>query len=321
MGGRNTPEYYSVIPAVRHNQGRSFGRPILVGLIGGGIAIAYSMYNTPGDVLPHAPVPPVSSGQNTSITPTANATTQGSKKRLVVLIDPGHGTPPAGTEDVRDPKTGYKMADYKNTPETKEVYDVSLLVKKMLESSYDVRLTKQHVNEGPSLRKRAEIANVLRPAIMVIIHTDHTQPDTMQWVTPQKVGNYRGIESVADGTHRFTFTNKETACISAAYAEKIVNARTNASGIQAQLHDLNFTNKREDGSVINNIKRAPGNISWIQLLGTEVPAIYNEYGGKNGDDSTIELTQEQKLGYATGIAKGVIAALTDRDAIIQGCQQ
>ena len=149
------------------------------------------------------------------------------------------------------------------------------------------------------------------------------RPNTMQWVTPQKVGQTRGITSAADGTHQLTFTDKKIACISNAYAEQIASTRTAASGIPAQLHDLNFTAKKDDGSITNTINRAPGNISWVQLLSqgdTGAPWVYNEFGGKKGSSETTELSADEKQAYATGVANGIQAALSSRDSIFGQCQ-
>jgi hypothetical protein len=142
----------------------------------------------------------------------------------------------------------------------------------------------------------------------------------MQWVIPQTVGKTRGINSVADGTRQLTFTETKTACMSKAYAEKIVTARAAASGIPTQLHDLNFTTKNKDGSIFNNINRAPGDISWVQLLSPSTPWVYNEFGGKVGSNETVELSQTEKEQYATGLASGIREALELRDTFLQKCQ-
>lgn len=82
----------------------------------------------------------------------------------VFVIDPGHGTPcPAGETGTTGPWSGQT--------ELSQVWEVAHSAKNYLESlGAIVYLTKQQVNDCPSVQQRADFVNSRRPSAFVSIH-------------------------------------------------------------------------------------------------------------------------------------------------------
>ncbi len=198
-----------------------------------------------------------------------------------VVIDPGHG-PRKTTTDI---KTGLKMIETNNSPETQEVWEVSQKTKEKLEKKgYKVILTKKSIDDDVTFRDRANTADDNNAAIAVSVHGDPGL-DNPGEIYAQKVGLYRG-----SGSNKTTFSNQEIADKSQEYAEKFRQEREKAEGGKIVLKDNSFSGR---GAV------EPGNIPMVELF-SKTPWVYNERKMNfNNDD------------YAQGIANGVIAALGD----------
>lgn len=280
---------------MKETLGGAIATGVIFGIASYGVA---SYVENRADTTPYTsylPQPTASSTPKTSISKVE------ANKKLVVVIDPGHGP---NKNAPLDTKTGYDLNDWRNPIETDEVWGVAQTVKNLLEPKYDVRFTKKELNEPLTFRDRVERAATAQAALVVSIHTDHTTP-SMQWVTPQKTGLSRG----AAPKTVTAFTDSKLACVSAAYAESIRAQRQKALRSPVILHDLNFTAR--NGSI------APGTISWVQLLAGEegIPWVYNEFGG----DKDVPLTRDQLGKYATGIANGIDAALTEQQKTLTRC--
>lgn len=207
-----------------------------------------------------------------------------------VVLDPGHsGIDKEGKET--DTETGLFIGDSSNPGERKQMWDVAVRVKSVLEGrGYKVIMTKQKEDDYVNLRQRALIANEANAAIAVSIHsTPGTFGGGASWVTEQKVGGYRTNQS----GQNIKFDNQGVASKSALYADKMVVARRAAGEPGAINHDLSF--EKRDGL-------SPGNLAINQLL-SQVPWIYNEAGQ----------TGLKVDAYAKGIAEGIMSSVQPSD--------
>ena len=180
----------------------------------------------------------------------------------VIVLDPGH----SGTSlTTIDPATQIRDEEYLNTPETRNVFDVAVLIKSKLEAAgYTVLMTKQAWNDTVSKRDRVDFANENHAALGVSIHTSgHTFGHYGQ-IYVQRMDSYR--ENI-HGKKVF-FALPDVAALSAEYGKIFLAERR----------------KIEGSSVVITVNTswgarglAPGNLPIVQLF-SEVPWILNEAG-------------------------------------------
>jgi N-acetylmuramoyl-L-alanine amidase len=217
----------------------------------------------------------------------------------VVFLDPGHG---GNIPDYTDPKTGLITNETANEPEGRDVLEVANKVKKQLEAAgYTVVMarTKDGLSaaDTPKFRERADAAAKAKADIAVSIHTSGGGPNDA-W--SQKVGTFRQRK---DGSHKDTFTASDTASKSQTYAEAIAKARSDAEGHKVGL-DTNHSHQTASFGRGGNIK-SPGNIPFVALWSPTVPWVYNEIAQDKGEG----LSNKRKEAYATGLVKGIEAAV------------
>ena len=177
-------------------------------------------------------------------------------------MDPGH----SGTSlTTIDPATQIRDEEYLNTPETRNVFDVAVLLKSKLEAAgYTVLMTKQAWNDTVSKRDRVDFANENHAALGVSIHTSgHTFGHYGQ-IYVQRMDSYR--ENI-HGKKVF-FALPDVAALSAEYGKIFLAERR----------------KIEGSSVVITVNTswgarglAPGNLPIVQLF-SEVPWILHEAG-------------------------------------------
>ncbi|QQS20199.1 N-acetylmuramoyl-L-alanine amidase [Candidatus Saccharibacteria bacterium] len=206
----------------------------------------------------------------------------------VVVLDPGHSGASTRDAGLKDSETGLYIGETTNPEERKQVWEVALQTKTILESEgYRVIVTKETEDEAISLKERATIANNANAAIAVSIHTDTGRfgDKEKSWVSPQKVGAYRQN----DEGIKTTFSDSAVAAKSQEYSNKMIQARKTAGEAGTIEKDLNFDGRSG---------LSAGNISIVQLF-SKVPWVYNETG-RTGFKQDV---------YARGIAQGIMTAV------------
>jgi N-acetylmuramoyl-L-alanine amidase len=180
----------------------------------------------------------------------------------LIVLDPGH----SGTSlTTIDPATQIRDEEYLNTPETRNMFEVAVLLKAKLEAAgYTVLMTKKAWNDTVSKRDRVNFANDNHAALGVSIHTSgHTFGNYGQ-IYVQRMDSYR--ENI-HGKKVF-FALPDVAALSARYGQIFLAERR----------------KIEGSSVVITVNTgwgarglAPGNLPIVQLF-SEVPWILNEAG-------------------------------------------
>lgn len=204
-----------------------------------------------------------------------------------ILLDPGHS---GADRDERDKTTGLTIGDSSNPAERIQTFKTAEKVKEILtKAGYSVAMTKKKESDYVNLMQRAQMANDMKVALAVSIHSTggNFGDSSAAWVTPQVVGHYR--ENPGKHTE---FQLKDVAKESQRIAQKIAEARS-ATGDKVQVRDLNFTGRKE---------LSQGNLSIVQLF-SKVPWVYNEVG-QNGYDGDK---------YAKGIADGIMKAIDKKE--------
>jgi hypothetical protein len=158
--------------------------------------------------------------------------------------------------------------EYLNTPETKNVFEVAALLKKMLEKQgYIVLMTKQQWNDTVRKRDRVNVANATNAALAVSIHTSgHTFGLDYGGVYVQRTDGYR----VSQAGRRVYFKLPDVAAVCAKFGETFVAERRKIEGKAVKVKVNSFYGR----------SLAPGNLAIVQLW-SEVPWVYCEAGALN----------------------------------------
>ena len=180
----------------------------------------------------------------------------------VIVLDPGHS---GSSLTTIDPATQIRDEEYLNTPETKNMFDVAVLLKSKLEAAgYTVLMTKSAWNDTVSKRDRVNFANNNHAALGVSIHTSGHTFGSYGQIYVQKMDSYR--ENIHG--QKVYFALPDVAALSAKYGQIFLAERR----------------KIEGPSVVVTVNTswgarglAPGNIPIVQLF-SEVPWILNEAG-------------------------------------------
>ncbi len=223
--------------------------------------------------------------------PDGETVTQGStafnERMPTIAIDPGHSS--QRIEDI-DEETGVLMADYTNGQEDKDVFDVSLRVKTMLEEEgYNVVMLKDTIDERVNYRERIGRAEHAGAVMGISIHTS---PNANE-VYNQFVGGHRYDPS--NPSNRHEFSNSGTATLSTQYSEAMAEGRSEIEGTNVVVKKNNFNGRAGIWG---------GDLPVISLLSDEVPWVYNEFGGPNSGGGNGISEEEIQL-YAEGIVNGV----------------
>ena len=142
----------------------------------------------------------------------------------LIVLDPGH----SGTSlTTIDPATQIRDEEYLNTPETRNMFDVAVLLKSRLEAAgYTVLMTKQAWNDTVCKRDRVNFANNNHAALGVSIHTSgHTFGGYGQ-IYVQRMDSYR------KNVHgqRVYFALPDVAALSAQYGQIFLAERRKIEG-------------------------------------------------------------------------------------------
>ena len=184
----------------------------------------------------------------------------------IIVLDPGH----SGTSlTTIDPQTQIRDEEYRNDPETTNVFDVALTLKAKLEAAgYTVLLTKQNAMDTVNKRERADVANNSHAALAVSIHTSgHT------------FGNYGEI-----------YVQTLTSYRENLYGQNIYFSDPLVASLSAQYGQIFLAERRkiEGSSVVVTVNSlwevrglAPGNIPMVQLF-SKVPWLLCEAGVPSG---------------------------------------
>ncbi|HTJ73330.1 MAG TPA: phage tail tip lysozyme [Verrucomicrobiae bacterium] len=222
------------------------------------------------------------SSSGSSTTPSAAGTPP------VIFIDPGHG---GAIAPYTDPQSGLMTAESPNAPESADVLDVSNRVKTSLEADgYKVVLARTTNDQQVKFRDRANAAASNGASIGVSIHTT---PGDVNEAWPQRLGAYREY-----GSHKDTFTEKDTAQKSEMFANIFAKTRTASEGHSVTTDPGNV---RQKASFSRADLKSKGNIALIELWSPKVPWVYNEIGQDKGTAISDPLKQK----YADGITKGI----------------
>ena len=180
----------------------------------------------------------------------------------VIVLDPGH----SGTSRTTiDPATQIRDEEYLNTPETKNMFDVAVLLKSKLEAAgYTVLMTKKAWNDTVSKRERVDFANKNHAALGVSIHTSGHTFGSYGEIYVQRMDSYR--ENI-DGKKVY-FALPDVAALSAQYGRIFLEERRKIEGSSVVI----TVNTSWGGRGL-----APGNLPIVQLF-SEVPWILNEAG-------------------------------------------
>jgi N-acetylmuramoyl-L-alanine amidase len=187
----------------------------------------------------------------------------------VIVLDPGH----SGTSlTTIDPATQIRDEEYLNTPETRDMFDVAVLLKAKLEAAgYTVLMTKKAWTDTVSKRNRVNFANSNHAALGVSIHTSgHTFGGYGQ-IYVQRMDSYR------ENIHgkKVYFALPDVAALSARYGQIFLAERRKIEGSSVVV----TVNTSWGGRGL-----APGNIPIVQLF-SQVPWILNEAGApRNAHD-------------------------------------
>ena len=180
----------------------------------------------------------------------------------LIVLDPGHS---GSSLTTIDPATQIRDEEYRNTPETQNMFEVATILKAKLEAAgYRVLMTKQHWDDTVAKRDRVNVANKNGAALAVSLHTSGNTFGHYGQIYVQRMDSYR--EDI-HGKKVF-FKLPDVAELSAKYGQIFLEERR----------------KIEGNSVVITVNRgwgarglAPGNLPIVQLF-SEVPWLLCEAG-------------------------------------------
>jgi N-acetylmuramoyl-L-alanine amidase len=225
----------------------------------------------------------------TSVAP-ASTTTVSSAPSPIIVLDPGH----SGTSRTTiDPATQIRDEEYLNTPETKDMFEVAVLLKSKLEAAgYTVLMTKKAWNDTVSKRERVNFANKNHAALGVSIHTSGHTFGSYGQIYVQKMDSYR------ENIHgkKVYFALPDVAALSAQYGQIFLAERRKIEGSSVVI----TVNTSWGGRGL-----APGNLPIVQLF-SEVPWILNEAG--------VPRNAKEKDRYAQSLFNSIVKCVPIADA-------
>jgi N-acetylmuramoyl-L-alanine amidase len=203
----------------------------------------------------------------------------------LIVIDPGHSGSSLTTIDA---ETQIRDEEYRNTPETQNMWDVALLLKDKLETAgYRVLLTKDGPFDTVPKRERVDHANKNNAALGVSLHTSgHTFGEYGE-IYIQRMDSYR------QNIHgqRVYFNLAGTAALSREFGEIFLRERRKIEGSRMRI----AVNTSWGGRGL-----APGNLPIVQLW-SKVPWLLLEAG--------VPRTQAHKEGYAQSVFDSIVACV------------
>lgn len=200
----------------------------------------------------------------------------------LIVLDPGH----SGTKlTTIDPATQIRDEEYRNTPETQNMFEVAMLLQAKLEAAgYRVYVTKQTWDQTICKRDRVNYANENHAALGVSIHTSGHSFGNYGEIYVQRMDSYR--ENIHG--EKVYFALPDVAALSAQYGEIFLEERRKIEGPSIRIK----VNTGWGGRGL-----APGNLPIVQLF-AEVPWLLVEAGvpRKEGD----------KDGYAQSLFNSIV---------------
>jgi N-acetylmuramoyl-L-alanine amidase len=200
----------------------------------------------------------------------------------LIVLDPGH----SGTSlTTIDPATQIRDEEYLNTPETRNMFEVAVLLKSKLEAAgYRVLMTKQAWDDTVCKRDRVNFANKNHAALGVSIHTSGHTFGSYGQIYIQRMDSYR------ENIHgkRVYFALPDVAALSAQYGQIFLAERRKIEGSRVVI----TVNSGWEARGL-----APGNLPIVQLF-SEVPWILNEAG--------VPQNAEDKDRYAQSLFNSIV---------------
>jgi N-acetylmuramoyl-L-alanine amidase len=248
-------------------------------------------------------VHPTAAGNTALANLVVSTLTTGASASPLIVLDPGHiVTPPRSR--IIDNETGIDVTEDTREFETKNVWDIAMAAKTILESAgYRVVLTRDtYENSNVTLKSRAQVANGVNAALAISIHTTGTassDPNAGNEVFYQKTGRglfktllpkrYLELPSPRPTNYDYIFTDANLEAKSLAAAQTLAQKMSESGVGTAKVSDT-----------ANSLR---GSIWTVQYF-ANVPWIYAEVGSMDGVNSNnIPLDRQQK--YTTAIVEAV----------------
>lgn len=230
-------------------------------------------------------VPPPTSATVAAPSATAPAPPAPAPLPPLIVIDPGHSGSKLTTID---PETQIRDEEYRNTPETQNMWDVAVLLKAKLEAAgYRVLLTKDGPFDTVPKRERVDHANKNNAALGVSLHTSGHTFGQYGEIYVQRVDSYR--ENIHG--QRVYFNLPGTAALSQQFGEIFLGERRKIEGSSIRITVNTGWGARG---------LAPGNLPIVQLW-SKVPWLLLEAG--------VTRTQAHKEGYAQSVFNSIVACV------------
>lgn len=222
----------------------------------------------------------INSGENNDVETNNVEDTQNDKNndsdkdnnsKITIVIDPGHSsTGTSGNEPVSPNSSTTKLKDglgatglYTNIPEHKTNMSVASLLKKELQSKgYNVVLTKNDVAESKSNIERAEVGNKNNADLVVRIHGDSCEDNSVNGASMHVPANNEYTSSFYEisksyGTTILNTYVKEVGIKNRGVIERDDLTGFNWSKVPVVLIEMGFLSNKEDDEFISNTKNHP----------------------------------------------------------------
>lgn len=222
----------------------------------------------------------INSGENKDVETNKVEDIQGDKNndsdkdnnsKITIVIDPGHSsTGTSGNEPVSPNSSTTKLKDglgatglYTNIPEHKTNMSVASLLKKELQSKgYNVVLTKNNVAESKSNIERAEAGNKNNADLVVRIHADSCEDNSVNGASMHVPANNEYTSSFykiskSYGTTILNTYVKEVGIKSRGVIERDDLTGFNWSKVPVVLIEMGFLSNKEDDEFVSNTQNHP----------------------------------------------------------------
>jgi N-acetylmuramoyl-L-alanine amidase len=212
----------------------------------------------------------------------------GPSSKPTVFLDPGHG---AAIPQYIDEVTGLADRETDNGQETKDMLEVANRIKAELEKDgYTVVLARTKNDEAVTKRERVDKAKGSGAQIAVSLHSD----TSLNQVWAQKVGTSRTYNGKT-----VTFSNETVANKSRQFTDIMAAERKKVEGNDVTTDPNNIQQAQSFG---REGVPSKGNISLVQLWGSDIPWVYNEI---SRDVNGTGLSNERKNAYTKGVAEAI----------------
>ncbi len=185
----------------------------------------------------------------------------------IIVIDPGHGvkwdmsleplSPGSNKKKVKAPVGA--IGDYTKIPEYKADWDVSLKLKKILEDKgFIVVMTKSDISENPGGIERAEIGNKANARLVVRIHADSFEDQSVSGTTilvPEALNDDRkelSVESSRSANIILNTLENEVGVKARGVVLREDLTAFNWSNVPTLLIEMGFLSNKNEDELLNN---------------------------------------------------------------------